>query len=187
MYGHYGKDSKPLRRVVIDHIHFWNPKTKNQPVSEKDVEDYVLSLHAKFRFKQVSIDQWNSQSSVIKLRNMRVPIIEKTFNKNYKESIYTELATLLREDRIDIYDLSGGEYTDLRGNKLPLEEIKEAKIQFLFLQKKWKGNRFIIESLKGYKDDICDAVAAVAYEAYFSKIAEVLPRSRTINLGGRIK
>jgi phage terminase large subunit-like protein len=187
MYGQYGKDSKPLRRVVIDHIHFWNPKTKNQPVSEKDVEDYVLSLHAKFRFKQVSIDQWNSQSSVIKLRNMRVPIIEKTFNKNYKESIYTELATLLREDRIDIYDLSGGEYTDLRGNKMPLEEIKEAKIQFLFLQKKWKGNRFIIESLKGYKDDICDAVAAVAYEAYFSKIAEVLPRSRTINLGGRIK
>ena len=118
---------------------------------------------------------------------MRVPIIEKTFNKNYKESIYTELATLLREDRIDIYDLSGGEYTDLRGNKMPLEEIKEAKIQFLFLQKKWKGNRYIIESLKGYKDDICDAVAAVAYEAYFSKIAEILPRSRTINLGGRIK
>ena len=187
MYGSFGKDNKPLRRVVIDHIHFWNPKTKNQPVSEKDVEDYVLALHAKFRFKQVSIDQWNSQSSVIKLRNMRVPIVEKTFNKNYKESIYTELATLLREDRIDIYDLSGGEYTDLRGNKMPLDEIKEAKIQFLFLQKKWKGNRFIIESLKGYKDDICDAVAAVAYEAYFSKIAEVLPRSRTINLGGRIK
>jgi hypothetical protein len=187
MWGAFGQDGKPLRRVVIDHIHFWNPKTKNQPVPEKEVEDYVLELHKRFRFKQVSIDQWNSQSSVIKLRNMRVPIIEKTFNKQYKEGIYTELATLLREDRIDIYDVSSGTYIDARGNELPLDEIKEAKTQFLFLQKKWKGNRFIIESLKGYKDDICDAVAAVAYEAYFSKIADVLPKSRLINTGSRIR
>ncbi len=70
---------------------------------------------------------------------------------------------------------------------MPLDEIKEAKIQFLFLQKKWKGNRFIIESLKGYKDDICDAIAAVSYEAFFSKIADVLPRSRLINTGARIR
>jgi hypothetical protein len=187
MWSSFGQDGRPLRRVVIDHIHFWNPKTKNQPIPEKEVEDYILELHRKFRFKQVSIDQWNSQSSVIKLRNMRVPIVEKTFNKQYKEGIYTELATLLREDRIDIYDISGGKYSDARGNILPLEEIKEAKTQFLFLQKKWKGNRFIIESLKGYKDDICDAVAAVAYEAYFSKIIDVLPKSRLINTGTRIR
>ena len=187
MWGTFGQDGRPLRRVVIDHVHFWNPKTKNQPIPEKEVEDYILDLHKKFRFKQVSIDQWNSQSSVIKLRNMRVPIVEKTFNKQYKEGIYTELATLLREDRIDIYDISGGTYSDARGNILPLEEIKEAKTQFLFLQKKWKGNRFIIESLKGYKDDICDAVAAVAYEAYFSKIIDVLPKSRLINTGTRIR
>jgi hypothetical protein len=41
--------------------------------------------------------------------------------------------------------------------------------------------------LKGYKDDICDAVAAVAYEAYFSKIIDVLPKSRLINTGTRIR
>ena len=187
MYGTNGQDGRPLRRVVIDHVHFWNPKTKNQPVPEKDVEDYILSLHKRFRFKQVSIDQWNSQSSVIKLRNMRIPIVEKTFNKQYKEGIYTELATLLREDRIDIYDISGGTYIDGRGNEMPLEEIKEAKTQFLFLQKKWKGNRFIIESLKGYHDDICDAIAAVAYEAFFSKIVVNLPKSRLINTGTRIR
>ena len=94
---------------------------------DKSERNNILDLHKKFRFKQVSIDQWNSQSSVIKLRNMRVPIVEKTFNKQYKEGIYTELATLLREDRIDIYDISGGTYSDARGNILPLEEIKEAK------------------------------------------------------------
>ena len=83
----------------------------------------------------------------------------------------------MREDRIDIYDISGGTYFDARGNEMPLDEIKEAKTQFLFLQKKWKGNRFIIEALKGYKDDICDAIAAVAYEAFFSKIVLTPVRS----------
>ena len=84
MYGTNGQDGKPLRRVVIDHVHFWNPKTKNQPVPEKEVEDYILSLHKRFRFKQVSIDQWNSQSSVITLQSRGVPIIERQFNKEQK-------------------------------------------------------------------------------------------------------
>ena len=183
----FGTDGKPLRRIIIDHIHFWAPITKNQPIQEKSVEDYVLDLHRKFRFRQVSIDQWNSQSSVIKLRSLGVPIIEKQFNKNYKESIYTELSLLLREDRIDIYDISGGTFKDQNGREFPLNEIQEAKIQFQFLQKKWKGKRFVIEAMTGYKDDLCDAIAAVAYETLFNKIADILPRSRTINLGGRIK
>ena len=97
------------------------------------------------------------------------------------------MATLIREDRIDIYDISGGAYLDKSGNKHPLNEIKEAKNQFLFLQKKWKGKRFAIEALSGYHDDICDAVAAAAYEALFARIAKTLPRSRTINMSGRIR
>ena len=185
--GQMGADGRIMRRIVIDHIHFWNPLTKNQPIEEKTIEEYVLDLHKRFRFRQVSIDQWNSQSSVIKLQSLGVPIVEKQFNKNYKESIYTELATLIREDRIDIYDVSGGAYLDKSGNKHPLNEIKEAKSQFLFLQKKWKGKRFAIEALSGYHDDICDAVAAVAYEALFAKIAKQLPKSRTINMSGRIR
>ena len=65
------KIGKNVKRVVIDHIHFWNPRTKNQPVKESEVEDYVINLHNKFKFKQVSIDQWNSQSSLIKLQSRR--------------------------------------------------------------------------------------------------------------------
>jgi hypothetical protein len=185
MYGEIGPDFKPLKRVVIDHIHFWNPKTKNQPVQEKDIEDYVIDLHQRFKFKQVSIDQWNSQSSLIKLQSMRIPIVERQFNKEYKEKIYTELAQLIRDDRIDIYDLSGGSYYDLNNTLQPLNEIQEAKIQFLFLQKKWKGKRYYIEALSGYKDDICDAVAAVSYECLTSKIAVRLPRAKMVNLNRR--
>ena len=36
-------------------------------------------------------------------------------------------------------------------------------------------------------DDICDAIAAVAYEAFFSKIIVNLPKSRLINTGTRIR
>jgi hypothetical protein len=185
MYGQIGPDFQPLKRVVIDHIHFWNPRTKNQPVKESEVEDYVINLHNKFKFKQVSIDQWNSQSSLIKLQSRRVPIVERQFNKEYKEKIYTELSQLVRDDRIDIYDLSGGEYRDLDNKTISLNEVQEAKIQFQFLQKKWKGKRYYIEALSGYKDDICDAVAAVAYECLTSKIMIRLPRSKMVNLNRR--
>jgi len=185
MYGTVGPDFKPLKRVVIDHIHYWNPMTKNQPVKEKDVEEYVIDLHRKFRFKQVSIDQWNSQSSLIKLQSNGVPIVERQFNKEYKERIYTELSQLVRDDRVDIYDLSGGTYFDYDNKLVSLNEIQEAKIQFLFLQKKWKGKRYYIEALSGYKDDICDAVAAVAYECLTNKIMKRLPRSKMVNLNRR--
>ena len=181
--GMYGPDKQPMKRVVIDHIHFWNPMTKNQPVSEREVEDYVIDLHQRFKFTQVSIDQWHSQSSILKLKSNGVNIVERQFNKEYKEKIYTELSQLIREERIDIYDLSGGAYLDSVGNKIPLNEIQEAKTQFLFLQKKWKGKRYYIESLSGYKDDICDAVAAVSYECLTNRIQSRLPSSKFVSIG----
>ncbi len=187
MNGLYGPDNLPLKRVVIDHIHFWNPLTKNQPVSERDVEEYVIDLHKRFKFRQVSIDQWHSQSSIIKLQSYGINIQERQFNKEYKEKIYTELSQLIREDRIDIYDLPGGTYIDSYGTSISLNEIQEAKTQFLFLQKKWKGKRYYIEALSGYKDDICDAVAAVSYECLTSKFAVRLPKSKLANLGGRFR
>jgi hypothetical protein len=187
MAGLYGPDNLPLKRVVIDHIHFWNPMSKNQPVKERDVEDYVINLHARFKFKQVSIDQWHSQSSIIKLQSAGINIQERQFNKEYKEKIYTELSQLIREDRIDVYDIPGGTYLDSANNVLELNEVQEAKTQFLFLQKKWKGKRFYIEALSGYKDDICDAVAAVCYECLTSKISLRLPRAKLANMGGRFR
>jgi len=187
MYGTVGPDHTPLKRVVVDHIHFWNPMTKNQPVKEKEVEDYVIDLHRRFKFKQVSIDQWNSQSSVIKLQSFGIPIVERQFNKEYKEKIYTELSQLIRDDRIDIYDLSGGSYCDSDNRIISLNEIQEAKIQFLFLQKKWKGKRYYIEALSGYKDDICDCIAAVSYECLTSKMIKKLPRSKMVNLSARFR
>lgn len=183
--GTIGPDFQPLKRVVIDHIHFWNPLSKNQPISEREVEDYVIDLNTRFRFRQVSIDQWHSQSSIIKLKSRGVNIVERQFNKEYKEKIYTELTQLVREDRIDVYDVSGGVYVDANGQEQHLNEVQEAKTQFLFLQKKWKGKRYYIEALSGYKDDICDAIAAVSYECTTNKILQRLPSSKMVRFARR--
>ena len=75
----------------------------------------------------------------------------------------------------------------MNGKTQELNEIEEAKTQFLFLQKKWKGKRFYIEALSGYKDDICDAVAAVTFESLTAKISTRLPSARFTNLGGRFR
>jgi hypothetical protein len=182
-----GPDNKPLRRVVVDHIHYWNPATKNQPVSEDDVIDYVLKLHLNFRFKQISFDHWHSQTAIIKLKSRGVNAVERQFNQEYKGKIYTELIQLMRDQRIDIYDISGGKYKDGLDREFDLNEIAEAKTQFQFLQKVWKGKRFEIKALSGYKDDICDAVAAVSHEAMTSKVANQLPSARAVSLGGRIR
>jgi hypothetical protein len=186
IYGTVGPDNRPLRRVVIDHVHFWNPMIKNQPVSEREVEEYLIDLHRRFKFKQVTFDQWHSQSSLIKMQGAGINALERQFNKEYKGKIYTELTQLLREDRIDIYDLSGGKFQDAAGREFDLNEVQEAKIQFQFLQKKWKGSRYYISALQGYKDDICDAIAAVSYECLTNKIIQRLPGSRTMSFGRRI-
>jgi phage terminase large subunit-like protein len=51
--------------------------SKNQPIDTREVEDYVIDLHKRFRFKQVSVDQWNSQSSIIRLKTAGIESIDK--------------------------------------------------------------------------------------------------------------
>ncbi|MEY4572785.1 MAG: hypothetical protein RLZ10_2042, partial [Bacteroidota bacterium] len=41
--------------------------------------------------------------------------------------------------------------------------------------------------LSGYKDDICDAVAAVCYEALTNRIITRSPRNRMVSFGGRYR
>jgi hypothetical protein len=126
--------------------------------------------------------KWKKESTQERNQNISNTLKGRD-NSEWKEKIYTELSQLIREERIDIYDLSGGAYLDSVGNKIPLNEIQEAKTQFLFLQKKWKGKRYYIESLSGYKDDICDAVAAVSYECLTSRIQSRLPSSKFVSIG----
>ncbi len=153
-----------IKHFFIDHIHYWAPIQLKHPVRSEVVEEYILGLHQRFRFKQVSFDQWHSSEIVDSLVQKGVPAVIRVFNKEYKDKIYINLLDIFRNRRLEFYRMSGGKVVDKNNQIIQINEIPEAKDQFTFLQKKWRNGRQIIEALTGYKDDICDASAAVLYE-----------------------
>lgn len=176
---------KKIKKYVVDHMHFWAPYQIKQPVPFQDVEKYLLELNNKFRFKQITFDQWHSQEMVQKLCGMGLPVKINVFNGQYKDKIYISLLEAFRNKRIEFYRISGGTVIDKNGKTISINEIPEAKDQFTFLQKKWRNGRQIIEALSGYKDDLCDATAAAIYECENEQtIIKTLPKSR-ISYTGR--
>jgi hypothetical protein len=172
------------KRYIVDHIQYWAPVHMKQPVNVKEVEDYLLDLHSRFRFKQISFDQWHSSETIKKLSGMGLPVVLRVFNKEYKDKIYINLLEAFRSKNIEFYRMSSGKATDKNEKIFDINEIPEAKDQFTFLQKKWKTNRQVIEALSGYKDDICDATAAAIYEcSQETTVAQCLPRSRIAYTG----
>jgi len=172
-----GPDGKPLQRVIIDHMHVWRPKGKNQPINSDEVDKYILSLAVKFKFAQISYDQWNSQNSITKLINHGLNAVEKVFDMKYKSSIYGELYELFSDGRIVFYNQDT--VYDNNGIVEDLQEVTECKKQFINLQRKFNGKSFKIEALPGLHDDFPDAVAAAAYEALKDKVYSTLPKTRT--------
>ena len=175
---------KKIKRYYVDHMHFWAPVQIKQPVPFAEVEKYLLELHSKFKFKQITFDQWHSAEMVQKLVGMGLPAKINVFNGEYKGKIYIALLEAFRNKRIEFYRMSGGKVIDKNGNTISINEVSEAKDQFLFLQKKWRNGRQIIEALSGYKDDLCDAVAAAIYECENEKhVARQLPKARVTYTG----
>lgn len=172
------------KRYFVDHIQYWAPVHMKQPVNVELVEEYIINLHSKFRFKQISFDQWHSMETIDRLKSRGLPAVLKTFNKEYKEKIYIHLLECFRAKSVEFYQMSAGTALDKNGRVFNINEISEAKDQFTFLQKKWKSGRQIIESLTGYKDDICDATAACLYECSQEQtVIKTFPRARLAYTG----
>lgn len=181
-------EGKRIKRFVVDHVHFWAPVQLKQPVQPDEVEKYILDLHKRFQFKQISFDQWHSSEMLVRLANQGLPVILKVFNKEYKDKIYMSLLEVFRSKRIEFYKVSGGKVLDKKGDEIDINEIPEAKNQFTFLQKKWRNGRQIIEALTGYKDDICDATAAAVFECdHEEMVRNKLPKARIVYTGARFR
>lgn len=183
MEGVMGPDGKPLQRIIVDHMHVWRPRGKNQPINSDEVDKYILSLATKFKFAQISYDQWNSQSSITKLINHGLNAVNKTFDMKYKSSIYGELYELFNDGRIFFYNIDSI-VENSKGETEELLEVTECRKQFINLQRKFNGKTFRIEALPGFHDDFCDAVAAAAYEALKDKVYSTLPKLKTMRFRG---
>ena len=174
-HGQIGHDGRLLMRVVVDHMHFWQPKGKNEPIKSEEVEAYILELDKKFRINQISYDNWNSQSSVAKLRSHGLNVVVTPFIKQYKDQVYGEIYELFVKDLIDFYNID----SPLVG------EVTEAKKQFKHLHKRFAGKTPKIEAAKDHHDDIPDAVASAAFQALKSKVFGGLARPQAFRSGLR--
>lgn len=169
VHKHYfvNKESKKIDFwIVLDHLKVWKPE-KGIPININKVDEYVIDLRRRFHLAMVSYDNWNSQSSIEKMRKNGIPAICTRFGKHYKIQIYDELYKLVSEERL----------------KLPY--IKLLHDEMMHLQRKFmaQGYRIYPKTEGGCKtDDVCDALAGACFNA-MRMDAKRLPQSALVNMG----
>ena len=152
--------------LVMDHIKLWTPK-EGKPIQIDEVDEYVVDLNRRFHLGLVTYDQWNSQSSIEKLRKAGIPAQKTMFNKGYKIQIYDELYQLAATGKL----------------KLPFH--KTLRDEMLNLQRKFMAQGYrIYPKTEGEvrTDDCCDALAGACFNALKTD-ATRLPMSKLVHMG----
>jgi len=157
------------KMFVIDHIMAWEP-IAGKAINVFEVDKYITDLAKVFRFAMVSYDNWNSQSSVQKLRRKGIPTKITPFRKQYKMSIYDNLHYLLVNHQLALPPK--GPYAQSM-----IMELKCLKRIYTPVGFKIQPN---LEAQKT-TDDLCDCVAgacAIAVENIYTGY----PQSTTVNM-----
>jgi hypothetical protein len=153
--------------VIVDLIKFWSPDG-DKMIEISQIDDYVCSLKRRFHLGMVSYDQWNSQSSIQKLRKYGIPAIMTRFNRTYKMAIYSELEELIKSGKL----------------KCPYHPV--LKSEMLYLLRRYDANGWKVfpkkEGDTPKTDDIVDALAGACYHAV-SQDQKRLPHGRLVNTG----
>jgi hypothetical protein len=152
--------------IVLDHLKVWTP-TEGKPISIDEVDEYVIDLRRRFHMALVTYDQWNSQSSIEKMRKNGIPAMCTRFNKGYKIQIYDELYKLVAQE------------------KLKLPYVKLMYDEMMNLQRKFMAQGYrIYPKTEGEcrTDDTCDALAAACFNALRTE-SQRLPQAQLVNMG----
>jgi phage terminase large subunit-like protein len=140
--------------------------SKGKPINIDEVDDYMLWLNTRYHLGLVTYDQWNSQSSINKLRKCGIPAQETRFSKPYKIQIYDELHKLVAHEKL----------------KIPHHKI--LKDEMLNLQRKFMPSGYrIYPKAEGEvrTDDCVDALAGACFNALKVE-ATRLPQSKLVNM-----
>lgn len=152
--------------LVMDHIRLWTPK-EGKPIQIDEVDEYVVDLNRRFHLGLVTYDQWNSQSSIEKLRKAGIPAQKTMFNKGYKIQIYDEMYQLAATGKL----------------KLPFH--KTLRDEMFHLQRKFMAQGYrIYPKTEGEvrTDDCCDALAGACFNALKTDAVR-LPQARLVHMG----
>ena len=180
--GDIGTDGRDIQRIVVDHLHYWEPIAPKRPYNQDEIDEYILRIAQRFHIVLCTYDQhWSSQSSITKMRQNGLSCQLTAFTGNYGREIYQNLYELFVNHRIDIYgintmgcELPNGKYSDLKDSSF-------AKEQLIDLQRKYKGSGWKVEAPRGQKDDIADCIAAAAYQALKDRVFNTLPKTRSMS------
>lgn len=97
-------------RLILDLWHefipTWDDGNKLQ-IDVAIVEDWILQQHQDYGFKKVVLDQYNSQSTIQRLRS-KMPIEELTWTASSKTQAFTRMRELFHSGNIDLYPHSQG-------------------------------------------------------------------------------
>lgn len=97
-------------RLVVDKWHEFKPSFqdgKKTQVAIAEVEDWILEHHDLYGFALVVLDQYNSQSTIQRLRG-RLPIEELTWTAPTKTKAFSKLRELFNAQTIELYPHSKG-------------------------------------------------------------------------------
>lgn len=92
-------------RLVLDKWHEFKPSWqdgKKTQVAIAEVEDWILEHHELYGFALVVLDQYNSQSTIQRLRG-QVPIEELTWTAPTKTKAFSKLRELFNAQTIELY------------------------------------------------------------------------------------
>ena len=171
-------DGSAMTKIIVDHLHYWRPLNKNQPINVEEVEKYVLDVGRRFRVAKITYDQhWSSQSSIVKFTRAGFRCEMTPYVFQYQNLIYGELYDLFTSYRIEFYHMN----TNYNG--VNMGEIEMARTEFQNLQKKWKHGKPKIEASMGNKDDLTDCIAGAAYQAIKDKDFKTLAKPRLGRIG----
>lgn len=156
-------------RLITDFWHEFVP-TWLEETSQKvrvniaEVEDWIISHHASYGFYKIVLDQFNSQSTIQKLRNLQLPIEEITWGQSNKTQAYTRLKELFNSNNIE-----------LPNHEKAIKQLKNLSVKYTANQN-WQ----VTGGAKAGVDDYCSALAGAVlacmepinhwYEAYFAAI-----------------
>lgn len=153
------------RKIFVDYIRFWRP-TATGPVNISEVERCIRDLCRRFRIQTVTFDQFQSASTIQRLRACGVNATETRFTGSYIKTIYSELRNLMNQDDLVMYP-----HPQLQGE---LKNLEHKVIRSGF--QKFPDKRSFFPT-----DDCCDALAGAVYMALQRETTQQLPRTQVVH------
>jgi len=160
---------KTRKRVIVDVMKYWTPSERG-PVNLDEVEAEIVRLCSRFRVKSVTFDAFASQQCVQRLIRRGINAKETAFREAFISQIYGELTTLINGGDLILF---------------PHQQL-EGEMRNLMYRVSNRGfKRFFDPKSEFRSDDCCDALAGAAWQALNGGGAQALPRTVTVNMGGR--